>query len=91
MLKAVTGLYSGYWRYLPTISTRYVNVRICSLFLKRPEYIFLSPDRLSGRNNITLDKVNFIPDIGQNTFFFGKKSGYQEFVWLLKKFKATVP
>ena len=31
--------------------------------------IFLIPDKLSGRNNITLDNVNFRPDISENLFF----------------------
>ena len=35
------------------------------------KYIF-SPDRLSGRNDVTLDKVNLRPDIWQNFFFFEK-------------------
>ena len=34
--------------------------------------IFLSPGRLSGRNSVTSDKVNFRPDIRQNLFL--KKS-----------------
>ena len=34
----------------------------------RPEYIFLSTDRLSGRNDVTLGKVNFRPDIRPNVF-----------------------
>ena len=37
----------------------------------RPKYSFLSPDGLSGRNDVTLDKVNFRPDIRQS--FFWKK------------------
>ena len=33
----------------------------------KPEYIFFkSPDRLSGRNNVTSNKGNFWPDIRQN-------------------------
>ena len=31
--------------------------------------IFLIADKLSGRNNITLDNVNFRPDISENLFF----------------------
>ena len=35
-----------------------------------PEYnLFLSPDRLPGRNDVTLDKLNFRADIRQNLFF----------------------
>ena len=56
----------------------------------RPEYnIFLSPDRMPGRNDTTSDKVNFRLGIKQN-LFFEKKRGHQEFVWLLKSFGATV-
>ena len=52
-------------------------------------YIFsLNPDRLSGSNDITSDKLNFRPDIRH---FFSKKSGHQEFVSLLKQFVATLP
>ena len=47
---------------------------------------FLSPDRLSGRNDVTSDKVNFRLDIRLNFFF--KKQVHQEFVWLLKEFVA---
>ena len=32
-------------------------------------YIILNPGRLSGRNDVTLSKVNFRPDIRQNFFF----------------------
>ena len=42
-----------------------------------PEYnLFIGPDRLSGKNNVLSDKMNFRPDIWQN---FKKKSGYQDF------------
>ena len=34
--------------------------------------LFLSSDRLSSRNDVTLDKVNFTPDIRQNIFFVEK-------------------
>ena len=44
----------------------------------------LSPDRLSGRNDFTLDKVSFRPVNTQN-FFFLKKIEHQDFAWLLKK------
>ena len=37
-------------------------------------YIYLSPDRLSGRNDVTSDKANVKPDIRQN--FFCKKLGH---------------
>ena len=33
-------------------------------------YIFLTPDRLSSRNDVMSDKVNVRPDITQNFFFF---------------------
>ena len=32
--------------------------------------IFLSPDTLSGRNDVTSDKASFRPDIRQNFSFF---------------------
>ena len=48
---------------------------------------FESPDRLPDRNDdVTLDKVNFRSDI---KVFLKKKSGLQEFVWLLKQFGAA--
>ena len=53
-------------------------------------YESLRPDKLSGRNDVTLDKVNFRSEI-RKKYFFWKKSGHQEFVWLLKQFGATVP
>ena len=57
----------------------------------RHEYNFcLSPDILSGRNDVTSGNVNFKPDISQN-ICFEKKSEHQEFVWLLKQFGATKP
>ena len=37
--------------------------------------MFLSPDRLSGRNDVTLDDVNFRPDIRQNVFLLLKQFG----------------
>ena len=43
---------------------------------------------LEKRKDIASDKVNFKPNIRQ-TFFLKKKSGHQEFVWLLKQFGAT--
>ena len=38
-------------------------IHTCLSFDVRPEYIFLSTDRLSGRSDVTSDKVNFRPDI----------------------------
>ena len=38
-------------------------------------YIFLGTGRFSIRNDVTPDKVNYIPDIRQN-FFFEKNSGH---------------
>ena len=38
----------------------------------------LSPGKLSGRNDVVSNKVNFRTGIRQ------KKAGYQEFVWFLK-------
>ena len=32
----------------------------------KPEYIFLSPDKLSDRNDVTSGKANVRPDIRQN-------------------------
>ena len=29
---------------------------------------FQTPDRMSGRNDVTADKVNFMPDIKQKVF-----------------------
>ena len=46
--------------------------------IDRPQYNFLKPDRLSGRNDVTSSKMNFRPDIRQN--LFSQKSGYLEFV-----------
>ena len=43
------------------------------IFFVKPRQI-----KLSGRNNVTLDRANFRPDIRQ--IFFGKKSGQEEFV-----------
>ena len=43
--------------------------------------IFLSPKRLSGRNDKTSDKVNFRPNMRQN-IFLAKRSGHQEFVFI---------
>ena len=45
----------------------------------KSEYNFFKPERLSG----------FRPDIRQN-LFLKKKSGRQDFAWLLKQFGATV-
>ena len=42
-----------------------------SKVLVRPEYIFLSPDRLPGRNDVASDNVNFRPDSRKN--YFSKK------------------
>ena len=39
--------------------------------LQASKYFFLSPDRFSGKNDVTSDKVHFRPDIRQN--FFLKK------------------
>ena len=44
---------------------------------------------MSGRKDVTSDQVNFTLDNRQN--FFSKKSGYQEFVRLLKHFVAILP
>ena len=44
---------------------------------------------LPGRNDVRSGRVNLKLDIRQN--FFEKKSGDQEFVWLLEQFGATVP
>ena len=46
-------------RTLPKFSKRLAGLNV----------IFLSPDRLSGRNGVTSVKVNFRPDIRQNVFF----------------------
>ena len=64
---------------------RYISVWI-ELY---PGLIFLRPYRLSRRNDVTSDQVNFRPGYRQN-FFLEKKSGHQEFVWLLKQYGATV-
>ena len=47
-------------------------------------YIFLSPDRLSGRKDDTSDQTS-------DKAFFWKKPEHQEFMWLLKQFDTTVP
>ena len=39
------------------------------VLINRPEYNFLNPDRLPGRNDVTSDKVNFRPDVRQNFLF----------------------
>ena len=50
------------------------TICICSFLLNscdclRPEYnFFLSPDKLSGINGVTLDRMNFRPNIRQNLF-----------------------
>ena len=44
--------------------------------------VFLCPDRLSSKTDVTSGKVNFRPNIRQN---LKKKSGYQELAWLLKQ------
>ena len=46
-------------------------------------YIFLSPDRLSWRNDVMLDKVNFRPEI---TTFFSKNQDIK----ILRLFKFVI-
>ena len=46
----------------------YLKNRLPFNVFYRLEYIFLSPDRLSGRNDVTSDKVNFRLDIKQKIF-----------------------
>ena len=57
--------------------------------------MILSLERLSGRNDVTSDKVNFRPDINIRLAFEKqnqkKTPGDQEFAWLLKQFGAPVP
>ena len=50
---------------------------------------FVSPDRLSGGNVVTSDKVNFRPDIRQS-FSFLKKLRTSRVCVTLKQFEATV-
>ena len=52
---------------------------------------FLSPCILSGRSDATSGKVNFRPDMRHNFFKKKRKSGHNEFMWLLKQFGATAP
>ena len=49
-------------------STRY-DTKLVKMTIFRPEYnLSLSTDRFSGRNDVTLDKMHFRPDIMQNIF-----------------------
>ena len=79
-------------RYLNRLLAEWhINAAWCkkNRWCNRPEYSFsFRLDRLSDGNNVKLHKVNFRPNIRKT--FFWKKSGYQEFVWLLKQFEATV-
>lgn len=50
--------------------------------------IFLRPDRLTSRNDVTSNNVSFRPDIRQNLFL--KKFRTLECVWLSKQFGAAV-
>ena len=48
----------------------------------RPEYNFLRPEKLSSRNDVMSDKVNFRPDIRKNLFL--KKIRTSEVCFALK-------
>ena len=55
----------------------------------RPEYNFiLRPDRLSSRNDNSQKRLN--SGRTSEKTFLEKKSGNQEFMWLLKQFGTTV-
>ena len=47
-------------------------------------YIFLSPDKLSVRKDVTSDQTS-------DKTFFWKKSEHQEFMWLSKQSGTTLP
>ena len=49
----------------------------------------LSPDRLSVRNDVTPDKLNFRPDIEQNLFL--NEFSTSRVCMALTKFVVTVP
>ena len=48
---------------------------------------FLNPNKLSGRNDVTSEKVKFRPDIRQ----IKKKNQDMKSLWLFKQFGGTVP
>ena len=63
---------------------------IKELFQKSSLNIFLlSPDRLSVRNDVTPDKLNFRPDIEQNLFL--NEFSTSRVCMALTKFVVTVP
>ena len=49
-------------------------------------FFFLYPEKLSGRDDVTRNKIIFRPDIRQN--FLKKKIEHQEFMRLLKQLGA---
>ena len=67
-----------WYAILNTLKIRVVYWDITSII--QAEYnFFKSPDRLSGRSDVTADKLKL-----------KKKSGHQEFVWHIKQFGVTV-
>ena len=79
------------WKLALCMQRSFINTlgtEPCKYFhIRRSEYnIFSSPDILSGKNDVTSDKVTF----KHQTKLFKKISGHPEFMWLLKQFGATV-